>query len=198
MVGGTGVGWVMGGVVGSITYPLREEKIQEDFSLVQQNIIQDIWKKLESRGKIPRSDFLQGKIDKTQLGNPREVFTFGSSENPFNGFFQIRPVHFQLFRSQYDGPEELTLRINVRWILLDSSRATIMEEEIQVDKGPYSFEEWSDADEWLLKSNLGNAYEDIARHIVSDLQLSPHALYKKPQLSPEAMLEKEKKDSLQW
>lgn len=185
VIGGTSVGWVMGGTIGSLSYFVEEETVRKGFELVKQNVVQAIWKQLISKGRRSRSDSLQEKIDKTRLNEKRETFEFGLDKRPFDGFIQITPLHLQLFQGQTDGPEELTLRINVKWIVSDALKATIMEEDIQVDKGPYTYDEWSDADGWLLKSNLDNAYGEIAEHIVSDLQLNPHFLHPKPPLVTE-------------
>lgn len=196
IIGGTGVGWVMGGAIGSLSYFLEEETVRNNFELFQQDVVQSIWKQLMKIGGRYRSEPLQKMIDKNTINSPRETFSFGQEFNglekkAFNGFLRIVPLHLQLVQEPYKGSEELMLSMRVKWTLLDIHQTSLMEEELQVEYGPYNYEEWSDADGWLLKSNLDHAYSEIAEHIVSDFQMRPHTFPDKLTISSEVFQEKE-------
>jgi len=189
-VAAASAGFIPGGVLGPILYPIQKQKTHEESSLVKQilvqeppiikqTIVQETWGNLIKMGQIQRGNSLQDKGDKSDKGkinNPYEIFEFGQNTRPFDGFVQIQPMQPQLIHVPCWTAGQMTLRNIVQLTLFDKNKEMLIEERIQIDEGLYTLVEWSDKEGLLLRTQMEKAHQRLAKQIVSSLQANPDSL----------------------
>ena len=48
----------------------------------------------------------------------------------------------------------------------------LIKEEIQVNKGPHTFVEWSDEEGLLLRTRMEKAYQNLAEQVVTNVRIN--------------------------
>ncbi len=186
-VAAASVGFIPGGVLGPILYPIEKQKTHEDASFVKQilvqdtpfikqTIVQETWGNLIKMGQIQRGNSLQDKGDQRKINNPYEIFEFGQNTRPFDGFVQIQSMQPKLIHIPCWTAGQMTLRNIVQLTLFDKNKEMLIEERIQIDEGLYTLVEWSAKEGLLLRTQMKKAHQRLAKQIVSSLQAAPDSL----------------------
>lgn len=68
--------------------------------------------------------------------------------------------------------KQLTLRIILEMKFFSEYKNEVFKERTQVDEGPYTLEEWSGEEGFLLNIYMKKAYQELAEQIVESIQPS--------------------------
>lgn len=172
VVGGSTVGWVMGGVIGPVLYfgdaVTSQDLLYQKITVLKQGLIQGIWEELVDREPVPHLRTYGGTASEGR-GLP-EKFEFGSVHHPSDALMEIQPIQLQLVQLSKSDFPQLTLRFAVNVKLFDLSQQVITEQHIHANSGEYTYQEWAENDARRLRSAIHQMYKQIADRIADDLR----------------------------